>query len=485
MKVHKLASVFPSLREEDYLALKSSIEEIGLLRPITLLDGAILDGVHRQRACKELNIECRSEEFTGKDPVAFVIGENIARRHFSESQRAMTAARIAELRQGKRGKAKYKETNEKKDANWRLSEAASLLGVGVRTVNRANTVLERGVPGLVAAVDSGEIKVSRAADIAALEEREQLEAVAQPKSRTSAVRRGRQRRKERREGKTREDSSAKAFQLTATTPNDAPITLSQWRGGSRRSLFAESETPSKMNQQKSDDIEWAQWTWNPVTGCEHGCAYCYARDITEKRGGSFEPTIYPARLTAPRTQDVPSDASDDVAYRNIFTCSMADLFGAWVPTEWVERVLEEARRNPRWNFLCLTKFPQRAVEFDLPDNFWMGATVDRQERVRIVEKVFARVKSKTRWISCEPLLTPLRFERLDIFHWVVVGGASRTRTTPRWIPPLDWLAQLHQQVRAANLPIFYKSNTGLPDELRLREFPWQKRKTPTLPSGLK
>ena len=29
----------------------------------------------------------------------------------------------------------------------------------------------------------------------------------------------------------------------------------------------------------NDNIEWAKWTWNPVTGCSHisaGCAHCYA-----------------------------------------------------------------------------------------------------------------------------------------------------------------------------------------------------------------
>lgn len=26
-------------------------------------------------------------------------------------------------------------------------------------------------------------------------------------------------------------------------------------------------------------IDWCDSTWNPVTGCLHGCAYCYARKI--------------------------------------------------------------------------------------------------------------------------------------------------------------------------------------------------------------
>ena len=36
--------------------------------------------------------------------------------------------------------------------------------------------------------------------------------------------------------------------------------------------------------QKSN-IEWCDSTWNPVTGCKHGCEYCYARRIAARFGG--------------------------------------------------------------------------------------------------------------------------------------------------------------------------------------------------------
>lgn len=34
-----------------------------------------------------------------------------------------------------------------------------------------------------------------------------------------------------------------------------------------------------MNKTK---IDWCDSTWNPVTGCLHGCEYCYARAIAER-----------------------------------------------------------------------------------------------------------------------------------------------------------------------------------------------------------
>jgi len=143
---------------------------------------------------------------------------------------------------------------------------------------------------------------------------------------------------------------------------------------------------------------------------------------------------------------------------------MADLFGRWAPAEWIEAVLREVRAAPEWNFLFLTKFPKRLAEFDIPNNCWMGCTVDLQARIPSAETAFAKVKSKVRWLSIEPLLEPLRFSRLDLFDWVVIGGATAqpaTETSPEvpdWHPPLDWIIDLIAQARAAKCRVYLKSN---------------------------
>jgi protein gp37 len=235
-----------------------------------------------------------------------------------------------------------------------------------------------------------------------------------------------------------------------------------------------------MNKQDNTDIEWADWSWNPISGCLHGCPYCYARNIAFEiypDDVGFAPTLWLDRLTAPRNQKVPADAERNVARKNIFTCSMADLFGRWVPDEWIERVLAEVAANPQWNFLFLTKFPKRMTDFDVPENAWMGTTVDLQARVANAEKAFEKVRARVRWLSIEPMLEPLAFANLKLFDWVVIGGASPTRaidgtpSTPAWAPPLDWIVKLHEQARAAGCKVYYKTNSGLSDAIRLREYP--------------
>ena len=139
---------------------------------------------------------------------------------------------------------------------------------------------------------------------------------------------------------------------------------------------------------------------------------------------------------------------------------MADMFGRWVPREWIEASLAMVREAPEWNFLCLTKFPKRMAEFDIPANAWMGTTVDLQARVAAAEAAFANVGSTVRWLSCEPMLEPLRFRHLDRFHWIVIGGASRTVSTPEWRPPFEWVADLVRQAREARLKVYFKTNLG-------------------------
>jgi hypothetical protein len=179
-------------------------------------------------------------------------------------------------------------------------------------------------------------------------------------------------------------------------------------------------------------------------------------------------------------------AEQDVAYRNVFTGSMADIFGRWVPEEWIHLVIERVQLNPQWNFLFLTKFPQRVHEFGkMPDNAWMGTTVDCQERVANAEKAFAKMGGGIKWLSVEPMLTPLKFSRLDLFDWIVIGGASPSAKTPRWVPPFDWVADLHAQAREAGCAVYHKDNLGMGDGIRLKEFPWGPREDRVLPEQLK
>jgi protein gp37 len=225
------------------------------------------------------------------------------------------------------------------------------------------------------------------------------------------------------------------------------------------------------SQGDAEGIHWARWSWNPVTGCRHDCPYCYARDIANRLFESkFEPSFWPRRLHGPRNTPFPAEkVADNVAFKNVFVCSMADLFGRWVPKEWIEAVLSVCAAAPQWHFLFLTKFPIRLAEFTFSENCWVGTTVDCQARVPNAEKAFRKVKAAVKWLSCEPLIEPLEFQDLGAFQWMVFGGASASTRTPEWQPPLEWVVRLQQAAEAAGCEVYFKPNL-----IRRQSFPWDK-----------
>jgi hypothetical protein len=165
---HEYADIFPMLSESDIRELADNIKTRGLIEPIVLLDGKILDGRNRYEACRRAAVRPRFIEFDGAtappgaipfDPLAYVLSKNLHRRHLSESQRAMVAAKLATMKRGR------PEENAPIGANTQ-GAAAEQLQVGRRSVQRAREVIEHGADELREAVESGEVSVSAAAAIA-------------------------------------------------------------------------------------------------------------------------------------------------------------------------------------------------------------------------------------------------------------------------------------------------------------------------------
>lgn len=267
------------------------------------------------------------------------------------------------------------------------------------------------------------------------------------------------------------------------TSQSVYYTIEQWQSLSQqeKDFLLAQDGNSKFNP-TNDNIEWARYSWNPITGCLHNCAYCYARDIANRfYQQKFEPSFLPDRLTAPQNtkqKDLSQfdNPVDKMGYRNVFTCSMADLFGKWVPTDWIQAVLKSITDNPQWTFLLLTKFPVRMAEFDYPENVWLGTSVDYQWAVERAEKAFVKIKNSgfngVCWLSCEPMMERLTFNSLEMFDWVVMGGSSKSTQTPEYFPPFDDIVHLHNQARNSGCKIYQKTNLIQ----RMREYPMESYK---------
>ena len=88
----------------------------------------------------------------------------------------------------------------------------------------------------------------------------------------------------------------------------------------------------------------------------------------------------------------------------------------------------------------------------------MGTTVDCQARVLNAEKAFKDLKCGVKWLSVEPMIEPIKFNHLEYFNWIVIGGASRSTLTPEWYPPIEWIIDLVNDARAKNVKVYMKTN---------------------------
>lgn len=162
--VHSVSELFPEMDGESYAALKADIAAHGQAEPIVLWKKQLIDGRHRLRACNELGIKPVVVDISSSDdPLAYVITHNLHRRHLTESQRAMVAAKIATMKVGRPsvigpiGPIKNQRN---------IEDSAKALNVSPRSVKRAKQVIEHGSKAVQRAVEQGNLAVSTAAELA-------------------------------------------------------------------------------------------------------------------------------------------------------------------------------------------------------------------------------------------------------------------------------------------------------------------------------
>ena len=245
-------------------------------------------------------------------------------------------------------------------------------------------------------------------------------------------------------------------------------------------------------------IDWFDASWNPVTGCLHGCEYCYARRIANRFGflrddgklheldepytidyyedgevvrenvkqpypNSYAPTLHRYKLDEPQKWKKP---------RTIFVCSMADLFGEWVPDEWIEEVFDACQKAPQHRYLFLTKNPQRYISFLrdkkllLTVNCWYGSTIS--------SKYDKGMLGWNTFLSIEPIMEDFSDA---IWHprnnWIIIGAETGNRKG-KVIPKKEWILPLAKRCRKRRVPIFMKESLrGIMGEDFRQEFPWE------------
>lgn len=215
-------------------------------------------------------------------------------------------------------------------------------------------------------------------------------------------------------------------------------------------------------------IGWAKKTWNPVTGCwgpggteekSKRCFYCYAHRQSKRMRGRFgypkedpfKPILHYDKLFQPADWQKPT---------RVFVCSMADLFGDWVPSSWIEDIITTARRTPRHTYLFLTKNPARYSEFNFPENCWMGATATDQKTASTnMDHLCDQFTSHNIFLSYEPMLEYIDFNKTEM-HWLdwIIIGAMTGSAGGRYPVKPEWIKETVGFTEDCGIPIFMKDN---------------------------
>ena len=210
-------------------------------------------------------------------------------------------------------------------------------------------------------------------------------------------------------------------------------------------------------------IEWCDMTWNPVVGCQNNCPYCYARKMHnrfKKNVDSFNnPELYFSRLNKPQTVKKP---------KNVFVCSMADLFGRWVPDEWIQEVFKACEAAPQHRYLFLTKNFHAYKDFGiiLKKNYWYGQSHDGNNCV-------VPYDMKNQFISLEPMQRGINPKAIEGFQWVIIGAETGNRKG-KIIPKREWIENIVNACRDSKVPVFLKNNlASVWEEPLIQEFPWK------------
>lgn len=486
--LHDAANIFSMLGDNELQELADDIKLRGLQQDIILSEsGLLVDGRNRIMACAmaDASIRTRVEPGTDMDMVGLSMALNAKRRHLEIGQRAMAAARAKALYEkyaldarksngGDRKSRAYQGDSENvklsdvcNNDNEALNENNNLVcskTVGSDGQNSDHPIIQsdisnkrdnskRAIAMAGAAVGVSRDSVSRAADILEHASPETIKAV---ENGTLSLNKAMQEVKKTKEAKKDKEE----------VYEDVTCRIITTDGRVKEIPMPHRTVMNKTN----DNVEWARWTWNPITGCLHGCDFCYARAIThngqmaENYPFGFDPTFYFHRLEAPAYTPVPK--SDDPMDKRVFVGSMADIFGKWVPDDWITAIFSAIKRAPHWEYLFLTKWPKRySLLAELP-NCWFGASVIKQVDVARVERDMQSFETQgIKWISLEPMLEPIVFSDLSWCNLVVIGAQTATNQPTGYVPakpvPFEWIYDVVTQCKASGVPYYIKPNLGL------------------------
>lgn len=215
----------------------------------------------------------------------------------------------------------------------------------------------------------------------------------------------------------------------------------------------------------STAIEWTDRIISHVVGCLHGCIYCYAEKQSKRqkhRCDLFHKFIHNPhleRLNALKPTQEPM---------KIFIDSMWDWNSNGVKKEWLLKIVEKMKICSQYTFQILPKKPARYTRFSFLDNVWLGTLIPTNADAHRIDDLVKANSNNLKFVSVEPIHEKTNYWFSRSIDWIIVGAETGNRKG-KVIPKKDWIINLIENARSANIPIFLKDNLNWPE--KIQEFP--------------
>ncbi len=173
LKPHPLSEIFPAMEGAEFAALLVDVKAHGLIQPLVMYQGKILDGRNRARACLQLGIKPKTVDYRGDDPLGYVLSLNLNRRHLTPTQRAIVAENIVTCTHGGTRVSPIKQDGEVRSKGSRdplvpevsREKAAKIMDTSPGTMKRVRKVLDHGTDELKTAMKAAKVDANTAAKL--------------------------------------------------------------------------------------------------------------------------------------------------------------------------------------------------------------------------------------------------------------------------------------------------------------------------------
>jgi hypothetical protein len=413
----KFSSLIPSLTPDEYEKLEESLVREGCRDPLVLWGKILVDGHNRYEICRKHNLTFNTHEKEFKsenEAINWIIDNQLGRRNLTAEQKNyLIGKKYEQLKDTHGGDRKTDQASGKSCHLKTETIVAEKYKVSPRKVRYA-AEFSKAVDKLTEScgedakikILSGDIKKSQF---------EITELAQAPLEEQQAV-------------------MSKLIEGKAKSIKESKKVVEE----EQKIITVTKKTSFEPASQRT---EIARWSWTPLV-----------------QGVKLAMVIDEEKLNSP--DNTPLIQIESIVDKNVLVTPGIDPFGSNISKEESDKILETVEKANQWNFIFITNNYDRIKEIMFPSNAWVGTIIENPEFIPRAVSAFENLHAGVKFVQCDFSVESMRFENLDMFHWIIVDSSN-----PRSSIPWERLENILFQARRSGCKVMFTPNVkGKPEE---------------------